>query len=38
MLETILGSLAQIGLPAIIIEVFPRDESDGAQFSKFHSK
>jgi len=29
MFETTLDYLAQIGPPAIIIEVFPRNESDG---------
>jgi len=37
-LGTTLDYLAQIGPPAIIIEVFPRNESDGTRFSKFHCK
>jgi len=41
MLETTLEYLAQIfeiGPPAVIIEVFPRNESDGTRFFKFHYK
>jgi len=38
MLVTILDYLAWIELPANIIEVFPRNESDGTRFSKFHGK
>jgi len=30
--------VAQIGPPAIMIEVFPRNECDGTQFSMFHCK
>jgi len=30
--------LAQRGLPAIATEVFPRNNSDWTQFSKFHHK
>jgi len=37
-LGTTLNYLAQIGPPAIIIEVFLRNESDGTRFSKFHCK
>jgi len=38
MLGTTPNYVAQIRPPAIIIEVFPRNESDGTQFSKFHCK
>ena len=38
MLVTTLDYLAQIGPPAITIEVFPRNESDRTRFSKFHCK
>jgi len=39
MLRTTLDCLAQIGPPAIVsIDVFPRNDSDGTRFSKFHSK
>jgi len=38
MLRTTLDSLAEIGPPAIKTEVFPRNESDGTRFSKFHCK
>jgi len=33
-----LDYLAQIGAPAIIIEVFPRNESDETWFSKIHCR
>ena len=33
-----LDYLAQIGPPAITIEIFPRNASDRARFSKFHCK
>jgi len=38
MLGTTLDYLAQIGPPAIAIDVFPRNESDRTRFSKFHGK
>jgi len=38
MLGTNLDYLAQLGPPPIIIEVFPRSETDGTRFSKFHCK
>jgi len=38
MLRTTLDYLDQTGPPAIIIEVFPRNESDGTPLSKFHCK
>jgi len=38
MLRTTLDCLAQIGPPAVIIEVFPRNKSDRTPFSKFHCK
>jgi len=38
MLVTNLDYLAWIELPANIIEVFPRNESDGTRFSKFQGK
>ena len=38
MLGTTLDYLAHLGPPAIIIEVFPRNETDETQFSKFHFK
>jgi len=38
MLVTNLDYLARIKLPANIIEIFPRNESDGTRFSKFHGK
>jgi len=38
MLVTNLDYLARIELPANIIEVFPRNESNGTWFSKFHGK
>jgi len=38
MVGTNLDYLARRRRPAIIIEVFPRNESDETRFSKFHSK
>ena len=38
MLGTILDYVAQIGPPATIIEVFPRNESYGTQFLSFTAK
>jgi len=38
MLEINLDYFAQIGPPAIIIEVFPRNESDGTRFLSFTAK
>jgi len=38
MLETNLDYLTQIEPPTTIIEVFPRNESDGTHYFKFHCK
>jgi len=38
MSRNVSGYLAQRGLPAIASEVFPRNNSDGTRFSKFHRK
>jgi len=38
MLVNTLDCLARIELPTNIIEVFPRNETDGSRFSSFHAK